>query len=758
MLITCEELKNKYNIIVTGIIHVGSHLLEEKKDYNTHFEVKDENILWFDANINIVELSKQNYPNSLIYHVAASDKDNLETKLIVMNSTMSSSLLELGLHKKEYPWCHETHRQTVFTKRLDTWLSENIEIIKHIDFNFCNLDIQGYELQVLKGLGVHILNFDYLYLEVNFSEMYIDNAKVNEIDEYLHQFGFNRVETKFASENWGDAFYIRNSHIINNNTQIWCISLQKEIKRKQNIRKFSEEYNLDINFLNAISGLDVNVNEFNGNHIIEHNDIKYYYDNSKRQLKLSYGEIACLLSHLQLFDNLIKSSNSHYIILEDDAKLDLESCELLKNTITSITHSECNDIDLVLLSSCITHYKPTITTRYNANFSNIEFKSFNMMNGYIISKKGAIKVLDYIKSISSSYKYTLSVPIDNVLSDLFLSKKLITVVPVDKNNQDIRMIACDSFESSIWNIVKPNENWNDVVYDKLNYKEYMITMPNLGIHCRLGNQMFQYATMKAIELKTGTKLYLKSEWFTENRCRLKIAFKNNITYKELTNDLQKTITHDYGEKNFKYDPNIWNEVANKSQNVYGYFQSYKYFDEFKDWIVECFTFNTKVQQECKNTIKHIKKLINYTPLIGIHIRLGDLQHSDKDGQIYTISTNKYIQNAINKMNEIMNSQCYYIICSDSQKYCKDTYSFNNNENIIYIETDTSDYQDMCLLSLCDHMIMSASSFSFWAAYLNKNECKKIIYPHPWFNANCERVSQYDTKDLLPNEWIKMNVV
>ena len=71
------------------------------------------------------------------------------------------------------------------------------------------MDVQGYELEVLKG-GLETLHqVDYVYCEVNRDEVYENNAYVEEIDKFLSDYNMTRVETDWAGDIWGDALYIR---------------------------------------------------------------------------------------------------------------------------------------------------------------------------------------------------------------------------------------------------------------------------------------------------------------------------------------------------------------------------------------------------------------------------------------------------------------------------------------------------------------------------------------------------------------------
>ena len=76
-------------------------------------------------------------------------------------------------------------------------------------------------------------------------------------------------------------------------------------------------------------------------------------------------------------------------------------------------------------------------------------------------------------------------------------------------------------------------------------------------------------------------------------------------------------------------------------------------------------------------------------------------------------------------------------------YCKEVFP----EGVLFSD-GTNDLVDLCLMSLADHNIISNSSFSWWGAYLNQNQNKKIITPSNWF-----KDKNINTKDLIPNKWI-----
>jgi len=206
MLIDLHQLVAKYNIHITGILHVGAHECEELILYNNYLPTNK--ILWVEAIPEKVALSKRMYPDILIENAVVSNKKEKITFNCASNG-QSSSMLQLGTHAKRYP--HIVYSSTFTT---ETKLLSDFMYNYDISYNFLNLDIQGAELNALKGMEEYLLNVDYIYTEVNSEYVYENCAIVTEIDNYLMGFGFVRAETAWYAEKgschgWGDAFYIR---------------------------------------------------------------------------------------------------------------------------------------------------------------------------------------------------------------------------------------------------------------------------------------------------------------------------------------------------------------------------------------------------------------------------------------------------------------------------------------------------------------------------------------------------------------------
>ncbi|NBV25575.1 MAG: FkbM family methyltransferase [Proteobacteria bacterium] len=202
MLITLDDLVRKYGVELKGVLHVGAHLCEEIGEYEKY--IKRDQVLWVEALASKVAESEALYPGILIEQAVVSDQAGLAV-FHQANNGQSSSMLQLGLHRYFHPEICYVDSQPVYTSLL-----RDIIARRGVSFNFINLDIQGAELKALKGMAEYLPSVDYIYTEVNSDHVYIGCALVQELDAFLSEFGFERLETVWWGDaKWGDAFYMR---------------------------------------------------------------------------------------------------------------------------------------------------------------------------------------------------------------------------------------------------------------------------------------------------------------------------------------------------------------------------------------------------------------------------------------------------------------------------------------------------------------------------------------------------------------------
>jgi len=206
-LIPLVDLVNKYNLHLKGVLHIGAHECEEMGSYLQN-GISYDNVLWIEGQKQLCDMMKSRDNRLKIYNVVVSDKDGEKVQFIVTNNYQSSSILELEDHKIYHPQIHEIGRFEATTKTIDTFFEEIKEDSNK--YNMINIDIQGAELLALKGMPKLLNSIDYLYLEVNEAHLYKNCALIEEIDDFVKKFGFQRVQTVMTDYKWGDAFYIKN--------------------------------------------------------------------------------------------------------------------------------------------------------------------------------------------------------------------------------------------------------------------------------------------------------------------------------------------------------------------------------------------------------------------------------------------------------------------------------------------------------------------------------------------------------------------
>ena len=214
MLLNLSELIGKHSLKIKGAYHIGAHHRQEFESYKTWCI---NNIIFFEAyGPNYLKLREfidsQDTENMNIHmeNIALGHRDG-EHPLYVEteNKSMSCSLLKPKVHLDLYPKITFDEEVNVKQTFLDKFVIEkNVDTSK---FNFINIDVQGYELEVFKGAAHTLNDIDYIYTEVNNDELYENCVQMSELDEFLGDlWGFERIETKLVgNQKWGDALYVK---------------------------------------------------------------------------------------------------------------------------------------------------------------------------------------------------------------------------------------------------------------------------------------------------------------------------------------------------------------------------------------------------------------------------------------------------------------------------------------------------------------------------------------------------------------------
>ena len=201
MLFSVNELVKVWGIAPRGVVHIGAHLAEESVQYS---QFSWEPVAWFEAQSDLVRHLREslNPISNTVYEATLWDVDDQELVFNITNNGQSSSLLNFGKHALDYPEIVVTEMQVKKTSRFDSIK------LRTNEYDFINLDVQGAELQVLKGMGERIADARWIYTEVNKTDVYSGCVQISDLDSFLSEKGFQRIATRWCfGKGWGDALY-----------------------------------------------------------------------------------------------------------------------------------------------------------------------------------------------------------------------------------------------------------------------------------------------------------------------------------------------------------------------------------------------------------------------------------------------------------------------------------------------------------------------------------------------------------------------
>jgi|Laugresu1bdmlbsd_1035121.scaffolds.fasta_scaffold08512_2 hypothetical protein len=286
----------------------------------------------------------------------------------------------------------------------------------------------------------------------------------------------------------------------------------------------------------------------------------------------------------------------------------------------------------------------------------------------------------------------------------------------------------------------------------------------------LGNQLFQVFTIMALSLKLKRSFIFPNKKLGGDK-RQDIYW--DTLFAELKKDTFDTPIHKlrlpmYKETTFHYNDEIQRHplVTNPLNGValFGYFQSYKYFEKETTQIIKYM----KLQEKKQNMRKLLTRICGNKCTISLHFRLGDYKSLTHH---YTPLGLDYYENSILNILNILNTLGSQPISQDTISsdhivlyFCEDNDLAEVEPNINQLRSkfpsivfqrapnNIEDWQSMLLMSCCDHNIIANSTFSWWSAYLNTNPNKIVCYPDNWFGP---ALPTHNTNDLCPPAWTKI---
>jgi len=280
----------------------------------------------------------------------------------------------------------------------------------------------------------------------------------------------------------------------------------------------------------------------------------------------------------------------------------------------------------------------------------------------------------------------------------------------------------------------------------------------------LGNQLFQYAFARGVSAKLQCHYRLDNGAFgryymldkyalqhfnleeklarTGDFCGFVWLRNHNTLFTLLYERLRlKKIMNPwyYKQKYFPFDPAVFTR-----DHTYfaGFWQTEKYFKHIAPEIRRELTLKKPLGPKAAEIAEQMEK----TEAVSIHVR----RYAADAGPMFGYCRQEYYDAAMDHISKRIPNARFFLF-SDDYDWVRRNFKTGNHKVTIVDNGLERHFEDLALMAKCRHQIIANSTFSWWGAWLNPNPNKIVIAPKIWF-ANFPK---NDTRDLIPEEWIKM---
>lgn len=282
----------------------------------------------------------------------------------------------------------------------------------------------------------------------------------------------------------------------------------------------------------------------------------------------------------------------------------------------------------------------------------------------------------------------------------------------------------------------------------------------------LGNQLFQYATARALAAHCGVPLVLDLSWFdnipaSESVTPRKYALspfaldarvQSTGFYSQSQPMLKKAVRRAlsrlglvrqggvYFERSFKFDRRVLTLSAPVHLN--GYWQSSKYFSDAQQIIRAEIGRVGQMSPASRAMLADIAA----SDAVCLHVRRGDYVTNKTAAQIHGLCSMDYYRQGVQIVSEGLDRPHGYVF-SDDPQWVRHNLDVGLDFTVVDVNGPDDAHQDLWLMAACKRFVIANSSLSWWGAWLSAHAGKQVVYPSRWFLGK-----DADVSDLCPQDW------
>ncbi len=282
----------------------------------------------------------------------------------------------------------------------------------------------------------------------------------------------------------------------------------------------------------------------------------------------------------------------------------------------------------------------------------------------------------------------------------------------------------------------------------------------------LGNQLFQYAAGRALSLRHGTDLILDLSALrtnvtgvTSRRFELSSFKLNESVIKSVEPLIPSWVRHFptfsrvispwhiYLEKHLGF--NLHFSALSDNTFLFGYWQSFHYLSTVADHLINDLTPVVSLSSASNAIAQQIDSSLS----VAIHVRRGDYVSLESAANFHGALSSAYYMNAMQEVSHAVHCARYFVF-SDDPDWCRANLFLDENAVFVTHNVGEDSWQDLILMSRCQHHIIANSSFSWWAAWIADKRCatnvsRLVVAPARWFAGKPD----LSLSDRFPPHWL-----